>query len=98
MMRLWPVSRYGASALLLGVTYKPNVPDIRNSPAWPIAALLRHEGASVSFHDPYVDHWSVDGIAVTPASVQPRWERPTSWYYFSRMLPMTLPKFVSHRR
>jgi UDP-N-acetyl-D-glucosamine dehydrogenase len=44
----------GASVLLLGVTYKANVPDVRESPARPIAAELLARGADVAYHDPYV--------------------------------------------
>lgn len=54
----------GASVLLLGVTYKPDVADQRESPAVPIARLLRAEGAKVSFHDPFVPEWLVDGEQV----------------------------------
>jgi UDP-N-acetyl-D-glucosamine dehydrogenase len=54
----------GASVLLLGVTYKPNVADQRESPAEPIARLLRMASAKVLFHDPFVQRWSVDREAV----------------------------------
>ncbi|MEV6824964.1 nucleotide sugar dehydrogenase [Amycolatopsis sp. NPDC051102] len=43
----------GASVLLLGVTYKPDVPDVRESPARAIAAQLLARGADVSYHDPH---------------------------------------------
>src|SRR5579884_1406424 len=45
----------GASVLVLGATYKPDVPDTRESPALKVMALLHKRGAEVSFHDPYVD-------------------------------------------
>ena len=44
----------GARVLVLGATYKPDVPDVRESPALKVMALLRKRGAEVSFHDPYV--------------------------------------------
>ncbi|MGA4669594.1 nucleotide sugar dehydrogenase [Propionibacteriaceae bacterium Y1923] len=47
----------GANVLLLGVTYKPNIADQRESPARPIARGLLAKGAEVSFHDPLVEHW-----------------------------------------
>ena len=47
----------GARVLLLGVTYKPNIVDQRESPAIPLAERLRELGAEVSFHDPHVDEW-----------------------------------------
>ncbi len=51
----------GASVLLLGVTYKPDISDQRESPAVPVAAKLRSRGAVVSFHDPHVVSWNLDG-------------------------------------
>ncbi|TLM81682.1 nucleotide sugar dehydrogenase [Pseudarthrobacter sp. NamE5] len=50
----------GSTILLLGVTYKPNIADQRESPATPIAQLLRRKGAIVSYHDPKVGTWRVD--------------------------------------
>lgn len=47
----------GASVLLLGVTYKPNIADQRESPAIPVAEKLLSWGARVDFHDPYVPVW-----------------------------------------
>ncbi len=47
----------GAKVLLLGVTYKSNIADQRESPAVPIARQLLDKGAEVSFHDPHVSDW-----------------------------------------
>jgi UDP-N-acetyl-D-glucosamine dehydrogenase len=44
----------GARVALLGVSYKPGVSDLRESPALKIIALLRELGAHVSYHDPHV--------------------------------------------
>jgi len=44
-----------ADVMVLGVTYKPNVADIRNSPALDIMEELEAHDASISFHDPYVN-------------------------------------------
>ena len=44
---------------LLGVAYKRNVSDVRESPAVRIVELLRDEGASVSYHDPHVPRFAV---------------------------------------
>jgi nucleotide sugar dehydrogenase len=57
----------GASVLLLGVTYKPNIADERESPAAPLARQLRLLGAKVTYHDPYVTQWSVPGVDATRA-------------------------------
>ena len=55
----------GAKVLLLGVTYKENISDRRESPADPLARRLISWGAEVSFHDPFVEVWplSLDGDA-----------------------------------
>jgi UDP-N-acetyl-D-glucosamine dehydrogenase len=44
----------GSRVLLLGVSYKAGVGDIRESPALKIIKLLREHGADVSYHDPHV--------------------------------------------
>lgn len=49
-----------STVLLLGVTYKPDVNDVRETPATPIARRLRATGARVIYHDPYVHCWTVD--------------------------------------
>ncbi len=54
-----------ARILLLGVTYKPDVADVRHSPAVPLAAALLAAGAQVVFHDPHVSDFVVEGEALT---------------------------------
>lgn len=49
----------GSKVLLLGVTYKANIADQRESPARPLASKLLAMGADVRFHDPYVKHWEL---------------------------------------
>ena len=44
----------GAKILLVGMAYKRNVDDIRESPGLKLMALLEARGAKVSFHDPYI--------------------------------------------
>jgi UDP-N-acetyl-D-glucosamine dehydrogenase len=51
----------GSRVLLLGVTYKPDIADQRESPAVPLAKQLGLLGADVRFHDPAVSSWRVDG-------------------------------------
>ena len=58
----------GASVLVLGVTYKADVPDVRESPAAPIAAGLLELGALVSYHDPHVPDFAVGGHALPRAT------------------------------
>ena len=43
----------GARVLILGVAYKKDIDDLRESPALTIIELLQQEGAEVSYHDPY---------------------------------------------
>lgn len=56
----------GATVLLLGVTYKPDIADQRESPAVDLARHLKKMGASVQFHDPYVTKWLVGEHILTP--------------------------------
>ncbi|MGA5005883.1 nucleotide sugar dehydrogenase [Streptomyces koyangensis] len=60
-------SARAARVLLLGVTYKPDVADQQGAPAQEIALRLTERGASVSYHDPYVPHWSPAGRPVPRA-------------------------------
>ena len=48
-----------ASVLVLGVAFKPDVDDARNSPAERVIELLLKEGAQISYHDPHVPHFHV---------------------------------------
>jgi UDP-N-acetyl-D-glucosamine dehydrogenase len=44
----------GSKVLVLGAAYKPDIDDVRESPALDVIALLKKKGAEVSYHDPYV--------------------------------------------
>lgn len=57
----------GATILLLGVTYKPDVADQRESPARALARQLDLLGARILYHDPYVKDWDVPGVEVSRA-------------------------------
>ena len=53
--------------LILGVAYKPDIDDMRESPALDVIHLLKQKGAEVVYHDPYVssishDEWSLKCI------------------------------------
>ncbi|SCE70911.1 nucleotide sugar dehydrogenase [Micromonospora mirobrigensis] len=54
----------GASVLLLGVTYKPNIADQRESPAVELAQKLGALGAKLSYHDPFVSQWKISDVDV----------------------------------
>ncbi|WP_030211464.1 nucleotide sugar dehydrogenase [Streptomyces bikiniensis] len=62
----------GARVTLLGVAYKADVADTRESPAYPVARALRALGARLAHHDPHVDRFEVDGV---PVPRQPSPER-----------------------
>src|SRR6266545_5704510 len=65
----------GSAILILGVAYKRDIEDIRESPALDIIKLLESQGAKVSYHDPYVPAFSEDGqhhqsVALTPTTLK----------------------------
>lgn len=47
----------GATVLIIGIAYKPNIDDIRESPAAEIIEMLIQSGANVSYHDPHMPHF-----------------------------------------
>lgn len=49
----------GSKVLLLGVTYKPDIADQRQSPAVPVAERFLSFGVDLQFHDPHVKEWNV---------------------------------------
>jgi UDP-N-acetyl-D-glucosamine dehydrogenase len=54
----------GSKILLVGVAYKADIDDVRESPAEKILTLLRNAGADVSYHDPHVVEF--DGLSSVP--------------------------------
>jgi UDP-N-acetyl-D-glucosamine dehydrogenase len=62
----------GAAVLVLGVSYKPDVGDSRESPAAKVIAQLRRRGAKVTFYDPYIDRLHVNGDVLEAVTVGPR--------------------------
>ncbi len=61
----------GSRVLLLGMAYKPNVDDTRESPAIDILQLLEQRGAEVLYHDPYVSTLSLDGRTIESVTLTP---------------------------
>lgn len=55
----------GSKVLVLGVTYKPDIADQRESPAIPIGLELLEKGAQLEFHDPMVETWRLNGRELT---------------------------------
>jgi UDP-N-acetyl-D-glucosamine dehydrogenase len=54
----------GSKILLVGVAYKADIGDVRESPAEKVLELLRNAGADVSYHDPHVPEF--DGLRSVP--------------------------------
>ncbi len=50
----------GSRILILGVAYKKDIDDMRESPALSIIDLLRSRGAEISYHDPFVEEVTFD--------------------------------------
>lgn len=55
----------GSRVLVLGVAYKKDIDDLRESPALDIIELLRAKGADVRYHDPYIPTLSHNGHGLT---------------------------------
>jgi UDP-N-acetyl-D-glucosamine dehydrogenase len=51
----------GSRVLLLGISYKKDVEDIRESPALDILQILEDRGARIEYHDPHVPRFDIDG-------------------------------------
>jgi len=67
----------GSKILILGAAYKPDIEDMRESPALDVIGLLRNKGALVEYHDPYIPHihhesegWQMDSVADLMKSVR----------------------------
>jgi len=54
----------GSKVLVLGVAYKPDIDDLRESPALDVIGLLHQKGAQVSYHDPYVASLKEDSVVM----------------------------------
>jgi UDP-N-acetyl-D-glucosamine dehydrogenase len=56
----------GSKVLVLGVAYKSDIGDVRESPALKLIALLQAAGAEIAYHDPYVDELHEAGLKTVP--------------------------------
>ena len=54
----------GSRVLVLGLAYKPDIDDIRESPALDVIRLLQEKGADVIYHDPYIPHVDHDNLVM----------------------------------
>jgi len=67
----------GSKVLVLGVAYKPDIDDVRESPAMDVIGLMKNKGAIVEYHDPYIPHihheydgWQMDSVKDMMKSVK----------------------------
>jgi UDP-N-acetyl-D-glucosamine dehydrogenase len=65
----------GSQLLVLGIAYKPDIDDLRESPALDVIGLLKQKGAHVIYHDPYIprlDHegWAMESVPDLATAVQ----------------------------
>ena len=66
-LNVYTKSLKGSQVLVLGAAYKPNIDDLRESPALDVIGLLRQKGAVVTYHDPFIsqiqhDDWKLDSV------------------------------------
>jgi UDP-N-acetyl-D-glucosamine dehydrogenase len=61
----------GSRVLVLGVAYKADIGDVRESPALKLIELLRTAGADVSYHDPHVPVLAEHGLALESVPLEP---------------------------
>jgi UDP-N-acetyl-D-glucosamine dehydrogenase len=61
----------GSRILVLGVAYKPDISDVRESPAVKLIALLQAAGADISYHDPHVPAFQENGLSMTSSPLEP---------------------------
>ena len=60
-----------AKILVLGVAYKADIADMRESPSIKLIQLLQGAGAKISYHDPHVPHFDEHGVKLTSVPLDP---------------------------
>ncbi len=67
----------GSKILIFGAAYKPDIDDVRESPALDVIGLLKQKGAEVEYHDPFIPHihhetdgWQMDSVRDMMKSVK----------------------------
>ncbi len=61
----------GATVLVLGIAYKKDVDDLRESPALDVIRLLKHQGAVITYHDPHVPCFTDEGVVYESLDLTP---------------------------
>lgn len=62
----------GSRILALGMAYKPEVTDVRESPSFDVIKLLLERGATVQYHDPYVPQVDFEGRLMRSVPLTPK--------------------------
>ena len=65
------MSLKGSKVLILGVAYKPDIGDMRESPALKLISLLQNAGADVAYHDPHVPRFEEHGLTLESVPLDP---------------------------
>src|SRR5207248_4899525 len=61
----------GSRILILGVSYKPDIGDLRESPALKLISLLQNAGSDVAYHDPHVPRIREEGVELSVVAYDP---------------------------
>jgi UDP-N-acetyl-D-glucosamine dehydrogenase len=61
----------GSKILILGVAYKPDIADMRESPALKLISLLQNAGSDISYHDPHVPEFDDHGLQMCSVPLEP---------------------------
>jgi UDP-N-acetyl-D-glucosamine dehydrogenase len=61
----------GAAILILGIAYKPDIGDMRESPALKLISLLQAAGSEISYHDPHVPELDEHGLRLSSVALDP---------------------------
>ncbi len=61
----------GSKILVLGVAYKPDISDTRESPAIKLISLLHNAGSDVDYHDPHVPSFTENGVTMSSSELDP---------------------------
>src|SRR5256886_453470 len=61
----------GSRILILGVSYKPDIGDLRESPALKLISLLQNAGSDLAYHDPHVPRIDEEGLSLSSVAYEP---------------------------
>jgi UDP-N-acetyl-D-glucosamine dehydrogenase len=88
----------GAKVLIIGVAYKKDTDDVRESPALDILKILESKGARVSYHDPHVPELRLDGRALQSQALEPAVQKADCVIIVTDHCDLDYKKIVSEAR